>query len=482
MQALLDAVRATGAKNVVIAGGLDWSYDLSGFLEGKQLVDRDGQRGDLCQSRVSLQGRHRRALDRQDGERPRKTLPVIVSEFGRPAGRPKERAQWVASVLQALEDHQWDWTAWDLHPAAGPRLISDWKYTPTPHFGKWVKQALLGRCRVRLRRQAASAPATTGPLRSPGRHPAGVIPARPVGIFEDHQDVGDGAPSRLGRPSTEAAGTYTVSGSGENMWAARDAFHYVWKKRRRRPRAGGRRRVRRPGQGAASQGVPDDPPEPRRRLGLCRRRAPRRRPDVAAIPRGQGRTHARGAGERLGAQAAAHREAGANTSDVLWRPRARIRSSPGRPCGSSSAGAVLRRHRRLLAQQGRDRDGGLLERGAGHAASCRGSGRPVLYSTLETQTIASTDRRVVYVTPTRIEAPNWLRDGRALIYNSGGRIYRIPRRGRHARGDRHRLRHAVQQRPRRLARRHAAGDQRPVAGAAASRSSTRCPSPAGRPR
>ncbi len=51
---------------------------------------------------------------------------------------------------------------------------------------------------------------------------------------------------------------------------------------------------------------------------------------------------------------------------------------------------------------------------------------PVLYSALETQTLASRDRRVVYVTPTRIEAPNWLRDGRTLLFNSGGRIHRIP--------------------------------------------------------
>ena len=56
MQAMLDTVRATGAKNVVIVGGLDWAYDLSGFLKGRQLVDRDGQRGHLCESRVSLQG------------------------------------------------------------------------------------------------------------------------------------------------------------------------------------------------------------------------------------------------------------------------------------------------------------------------------------------------------------------------------------------------------------------------------------------
>ena len=53
-------------------------------------------------------------------------------------------------------------------------------------------------------------------------------------------------------------------------------------------------------------------------------------------------------------------------------------------------------------------------------------GKPVLYSTLETQTIASTDRRVVHVAPTRFEAPNWLKDGKSLIFDSDGRIYRIP--------------------------------------------------------
>ena len=57
------------------------------------------------------------------------------------------------------------------------------------------------------------------------------------------------------------------------------------------------------------------------------------------------------------------------------------------------------------------------------------SGQPVLYSSLETQSIASTDRRVVFVTTSRIEAPNWLRDGNTLIYNSGGRIYQIPASG-----------------------------------------------------
>ena len=51
--------------------------------------------------------------------------------------------------------------------------------------------------------------------------------------------------------------------------------------------------------------------------------------------------------------------------------------------------------------------------------------KPLLFSTLETVSVSSTDRRTVRVFPTRIEAPNWTRDN-FLIYNSGGLIYRIP--------------------------------------------------------
>ena len=101
----------------------------------------------------------------------------------------------------------------------------------------------------------------------------------------------------------------------------------------------------------------------------------------------------------------------------------------GRGRADRVRGAVLRRHRRLCAQQGRDRDGGVLERRADRAAARPPRDSRSLYSTLETQTIASTDRRVVHVTPARIEAPNWLRDGKTLIYNSGGRIFRIPAAG-----------------------------------------------------
>lgn len=50
-----------------------------------------------------------------------------------------------------------------------------------------------------------------------------------LGLFEHQSDVGE-----LSHPGTArydaAAGRYTLSGGGENMWAAKDDFHFVWKR------------------------------------------------------------------------------------------------------------------------------------------------------------------------------------------------------------------------------------------------------------
>lgn len=55
--------------------------------------------------------------------------------------------------------------------------------------------------------------------------------------------------------------------------------------------------------------------------------------------------------------------------------------------------------------------------------------QPVLYSTLETVTIASTDRRVIYTAASHFEAPNWTRDNAYFFFNSEGRILRLPAAG-----------------------------------------------------
>ena len=50
-----------------------------------------------------------------------------------------------------------------------------------------------------------------------------------IGIFEDHSDVGTVLhPGSVDYDRAKQA--YTISGSGENMWFAADAFQFVWKK------------------------------------------------------------------------------------------------------------------------------------------------------------------------------------------------------------------------------------------------------------
>jgi Tol biopolymer transport system component len=57
------------------------------------------------------------------------------------------------------------------------------------------------------------------------------------------------------------------------------------------------------------------------------------------------------------------------------------------------------------------------------------TGTPVLYSTLETVAVNSTDRQVVYSAEGRFEAPNWSRDGSYFLFNRNGHLEKLPLKG-----------------------------------------------------
>ena len=147
MQALVDAVRSTGAKNIIVAGGLDWSYDLSGVAQGFALDDKGGN-GIVYATHIYAGKR-----DWQN-----KVLvvaakyPIIVSEFGAntqkfsfiPAEAQEDAATWVPRIFGFLQKNNLNWTAFSFHPKSAPNILESWDYTPTPEWGAFVKRALAG--------------------------------------------------------------------------------------------------------------------------------------------------------------------------------------------------------------------------------------------------------------------------------------------------------------------------------------------------
>lgn len=144
MQALVNTVRSAGARNVVVAGGLNWAYDLRGILQGHALTDLPG-RGIVYathlypwkkdwDSNVTLVMAKYAVFVGEVGTKPWKT--------GEPAHENVYTESWAPQVMAYLETHQLSWTAWSFHPGASPCLINGWDYTPTAYWGSYVKEAL----------------------------------------------------------------------------------------------------------------------------------------------------------------------------------------------------------------------------------------------------------------------------------------------------------------------------------------------------
>jgi len=148
MQALLAAVRESGADNVAVIGGLDWAYDLSGVLDGYAIDDPDG-RGVVYDSHVYPWKRQWQERFLAVAEK----HPVLLGEVGADRTRydfvPPERFEdpytWAPDVLACIQQHRLHWTAWAFHDRAGPAMLQDRKdYRPTPYWGAFVRAALRG--------------------------------------------------------------------------------------------------------------------------------------------------------------------------------------------------------------------------------------------------------------------------------------------------------------------------------------------------
>ncbi|MDR1538886.1 MAG: cellulase family glycosylhydrolase [Clostridiales bacterium] len=144
LQRLADAVRASGAGNIMVIGGLDWAFSLKGLSQGYGIA------GENIIYDAHVYPWKPLEWDEHITE-PARKHPVIIGEFGHYGdnARPREGAQklksaeWMNRVLNWIDRNNFHFTAWDFHPFAGPCLIKGWDNEPTEYFGVYVKKYLL---------------------------------------------------------------------------------------------------------------------------------------------------------------------------------------------------------------------------------------------------------------------------------------------------------------------------------------------------
>jgi TolB protein len=244
-----------------------------------------------------------------------------------------------------------------------------------------------------------------------------------LGIFSDQGEVG--IIRHGGAAHFDAARhAYVVSGSGSNMWFASDAFHFVWK------RVSGDVNLSADVRFLDTNGI-----DHRKACLLIRQSL---EPDSAyadAARHGNGLTclqfrESKGAttGEIQSGVSAPARIGIEKRGDYVTMFAAAA-GEPLRPSGAAFRLPMQDPFYVGLGVCSHDADA-MTEAEFSHVefASLPPAGGPPTNggSTLEVVPIASKDRRVIYYTSDHIEAPNWTRDGKSFIFNTHGRLYKLP--------------------------------------------------------
>ena len=248
----------------------------------------------------------------------------------------------------------------------------------------------------------------------------------PLGVFDGQTDVGRARPGSATYDS--AAQTYLIAGSGQNMWAGRDDFHFVWKRLTGNFILSTRARF-------VGKGV-----EAHRKIGwTIRPTIDSSAPHVTAALHGDGL-----------ASLQFRRVAGGATEE--------IRSPDSLPAGADAEIQLERRDGVYLMSVARFGDSlvtrqltdlalpdtvyvGLFVCAHNDTVTERGTFsnvrvtippksdfvpyRDYIGSNLEILDLATGNATIVHQYSGSFQAPNWTRDGKALIYAQEGRLYRF---------------------------------------------------------
>ena len=247
--------------------------------------------------------------------------------------------------------------------------------------------------------------------------------AQSLGYFEAAGDVG--APAIAGATAYDATSqTYTITGAGTNMWAERDEFQFAWRKL-----SGDfivRAHVRFIGKGV----------DPHRKIGwIVRQSLDAGSPYADAAVHGDGLTSlqfrraAGGVTEQIESAVK-----GADVVQLERRGKAFIMSVAkfGEPFTTSElpeldlgeevhVGLFVCSHNPKVSEQ-------AVFSNVRIVVPPKAGWRPYrdyIGSNLEVMTIADGARTVLHTSPISLQAPNWTLDGKALIYNSEGKLYRF---------------------------------------------------------
>jgi len=246
-----------------------------------------------------------------------------------------------------------------------------------------------------------------------------------LGIFDAHGDVG--SVRRSGSVEYRAAeGTYTISGSGENMWFGADAFHFVWKK------------VSGDATLSADISFLGTGGNAHRKAALMIRQsldADSVYADIALHGNGltalQFRDEPGGLTQEVQSMIAAPKRIGIEKHGAyftMW-----LSGANGELTMSGASPKIELKEPFYIGIGVCSHDPQVVEKAVfsnvqlqsvavNYAAK---SAPATLYSILETVHVDSGDRTAVYISPGRFEAPNWTRDGKAFLFNRDGRIVKL---------------------------------------------------------
>src|ERR1044071_4028897 len=244
-----------------------------------------------------------------------------------------------------------------------------------------------------------------------------------LGVFEKHDDIG--AVRKPGsvtyNPNKQE---YVIEGSGTNMWGGQDEFHFVWKRMK------GNFILTTKAQ-FIGKGV-----EAHRKIGwIVRSSLDPDSPHVNAAVHGDGLTSLQFRRTKAGATEEVKSQLKGADVIELERKGNTYRMSVARfgedfvteqvsdlTLGDEVyVGLYVCSHNKDVMEKAVFRDVRITVPASDDFVPYR----DYIGSNLEILDVESGSRKILYSSPESLQAPNWTTDGKALIYNSKGRLYRF---------------------------------------------------------